>query len=79
MIKHVHLKGPAFLYAKTVPAHLTVVGTVTDESGGTGALVRDSGGRFAQLNGLVLRPLDKREVIRAIAGACIERVGQRRH
>jgi hypothetical protein len=76
MIVAVNLGGPAYLYANATPPEMTIIGTVTRKSGEVGALVRYPSGAFAQLNGMVLQPLDRREVICAIAEACIGRISQ---
>ncbi|MGE5668508.1 MAG: hypothetical protein ACM338_09975 [Betaproteobacteria bacterium] len=76
MVQRVNIGGPAHLYTNAIPADLMVIGTVTRKSGATGALVRDRAGAFAQLNGRVLRPLDKREVISAMIEARVGRISR---
>jgi hypothetical protein len=44
-----------------------MVGVIRRGSGEAGALVRFRNGVYAQLNGETLRPLDAREVLRAMA------------
>ena len=64
----IEVGGPAQLYARTVPAGAVPVGIVRKrETGETGALLRFRSGAYAQLNGSKLRPLDRREVLRAMA------------
>jgi hypothetical protein len=77
MVLTVELGGPAYLYARSVPEDLSVLGIVKRDSGEVGALVRHLSGGFAQLNGSVLQKLNKREVLCAIAEACIARIGKR--
>jgi hypothetical protein len=76
MVQRVNIGGPAHLYTNAIPADVMVIGTVTRKSGETGALVRDRAGAFVQMNGRVLRPLDKREVICAMIKARVPRVGR---
>ena len=78
MIQRVNIGGPAHLYMAAIPADLMVLGTVTRKSGEIGALVRCPSGAFAQLNGMVLQPLDKREVVCAMTEARIDQIGQPR-
>jgi hypothetical protein len=78
MVLTVELGGPAHLYARAVPEDLSVLGIVKRDSGEVGALVRHLSGSFAQLNGSVLQKLNKREVLSAIAEACIVRIGKQR-
>ena len=73
----VELGGPAHLYARAIPEDLSVIGIVKRDSGEIGALVRYLSGSFAQLNGSVLQNLNSREVLCAIAEACIARIGKR--
>jgi hypothetical protein len=76
MVQRVNIGGPAHLYMNAIPADVMVIGTVTRKSGETGALVRDRAGAFAQMNGRVLRPLDKREVVCAMIEARVARIGR---
>jgi hypothetical protein len=63
----VEVGAPAQLYARAIPAGATAVGIVRKETGETGALLRFRSGAYAQMNGSNIRPLDRREVIRAMA------------
>jgi hypothetical protein len=63
----VEIGAPAQLYARTVPAGATAVGIVRKETGETGALLRFQNGVYAQMNGSKIRPLDRREVLRAMS------------
>jgi len=78
MVQRVNIGGPAHLYTNAIPIDMMVIGTVTRKSGEVGALVRCLGGAFAQMNGGVLRPLDKREVICAMIEARIGQIGRHR-
>ena len=69
MALHVEVGGPAHLFARNIPAVASVVGVVRNESGEVGALVRFRGGAYAQMNDHRIRPLDRREVIRAMVAA----------
>jgi hypothetical protein len=75
MVLRVNIGGPAHLYMAAIPADLMVLGTVTRKSGEIGALVRCPSGAFAQLNGMVLQPLNKREVVCAMVEARVEQIG----
>ena len=66
MVLRVEVGAPAQLYTRTVPAGATAVGIVRKETGETGALLRFKNGAYAQMNGSAIRPLDRREVIRAM-------------
>jgi len=63
----VEVGAPAQLYARAIPAGATAAGIVRTETGETGALLRFQNGAYAQMNGSNIRPLDRREVIRAMA------------
>ena len=76
MVLRVNIGVPAHLYTNGISSDLMVLGTVTRKSGEVGALVRVPRGSFAQLNGLVLQPLDKREVICAMAADRIDKIGR---
>lgn len=78
MVQRVNIGGPAHLYMGAIAADLMVLGTVMRKSGEIGALVRCPSGAFAQLNGMVLQPLSKREVVCAMAEARIHQIGQPR-
>ena len=58
--------APAQLYARAVPAGAVAVGIVRKETGETGALLRYPNGTYAQINGSTIRPLSRREVLRAM-------------
>ena len=62
----VEVGAPAQLYARTLPAGATAVGIVRKETGETGALLRFKNGAYAQMNGSLIRPLNRREVLRAM-------------
>jgi hypothetical protein len=66
MVLRVEVGGPAYLYATTLPAGAVAVGTVTRKSGLVGALLRFRNGAYAQMNGHVVKALDRRDVIRAM-------------
>jgi hypothetical protein len=74
MVQRVNIGGPAHLYTNAIPPELMVIGTVERKSGEVGALVRNSGGAYAQMNGMVLQPLDRREVVCAMAEARIDQL-----
>lgn len=69
MVMRVNIGGPAHLYTNAIPAGMMAIGTVTRKSGEVGALVRYQGGAYAQLNGSLVCPLDKRDVIGAMLEA----------
>ena len=73
MAYDVEVDGPAVLYARALPAGATAVGIVRKETGETGALLRFSSGAYAQINGSAIRPLDRREVLRAMVDALPKR------
>jgi hypothetical protein len=73
MAYNVEVGGPARLYTRAVPGGATAVGIVRKETGETGALLRFSSGAYAQMNGSEIRPLDRREVIRAMSDALATR------
>ena len=62
----VEVGAPAKLYARDVPTDAIAVGIVRIETGETGALLRFRSGAYAQMNGDTVRPLDRREVLRAM-------------
>jgi len=64
----VEIGAPAQLYARAVPTGAVAVGIVRKKTG-TGALLRFRDGAYAQMNGLVLRPLNRRDVLRAMQAA----------
>lgn len=66
MAYDVEVGAPAQLYARALPAGATAVGIVRKETGETGALLRLRNGLYAQMNGSAIRPLDRREVLRAM-------------
>ncbi|MGE5089705.1 MAG: hypothetical protein ACM3QY_11315 [Candidatus Levyibacteriota bacterium] len=66
MVLRVEVGGPAHLYAHDVPPGAVAVGTVTRDSGAIGALLRFRNGTYAQMNGAMLRALDRAEVIGAM-------------
>jgi len=64
----VEIGAPAQLYARALPVGATAGGIVRKkDTGETGALLRFQGGAYAQMNGSKIRPLDRREVIRAMS------------
>lgn len=66
----VEVGAPAQLYTRALPAGATAVGIVREKrTGATGALLRFKSGAYAQMNGSRIRPLDRREVIRAMSNA----------
>jgi len=65
----VEIGAPAQLYARAVPTGAVAVGIVRKKTGETGALLRFRDGAYAQMNGLVLRPLNRRDVLRAMQAA----------
>ena len=67
MAYDVEVGAPAQLYARAVPTGATAVGIVRKETGETGALLRFQSGAYAQMNGSKIRPLDRREVLRAMS------------
>jgi len=69
----VEIGGPAQLYTRAVPAGATAVGIVRNDSGETGALLRFKSGVYARMNGGTLRPLNRREVLRAMSNALAAR------
>ena len=69
MAYDVEVGAPAQLYARTLPAGATAVGIVRKGTGETGALLRFKNGAYAQMNGSAIRPLDRREVLRAMVEA----------
>ena len=75
MVQRVNIGGPAHLYTAAIPADLMVLGTIMRKSGEIGALVRCPSGAFAQLNGMVLQPLNKREVVCAMTEARVDQIG----
>jgi hypothetical protein len=63
----IEVGGPVQLFARTLPADSVPVGIIRLANGETGALIRFRGsGEYARLNSDRLRPLSKREVIRAL-------------
>jgi len=70
MAYDVEVGAPAQLYVRALPAGATAVGIVRKQATGeTGALLRFQSGAYAQMHGSKIRPLDRREVIRAMANA----------
>jgi len=68
----VEVGAPAQLYVRTLPAGATAVGIVREKrTGATGALLRFKSGAYAQMNGSKIRPLDRRDVIRAMSNALV--------
>ena len=67
MAYDVEVGAPAQLYARALPAGAIAVGIVRKETGETGALLRFQSGAYAQMSGNKIRPLDRREVLRAMA------------
>ena len=67
MAYDVEVGAPAQLYARAVPPGATAVGIVRKETGETGALLRFKSGAYAQMSGGAIRPLDRREVLRAMS------------
>jgi hypothetical protein len=66
----VEVGAPAQLYVRAVPAGATAVGIIREKrTGATGALLRFKSGVYAQMNGSKIRPLDRREVLRAMSSA----------
>ena len=65
----VEVGAPAQLYVRNVPRDAIAVGIVRKETGETGALLRFRSGAYAQMNGNAIRPLDRREVLRAMQEA----------
>jgi hypothetical protein len=66
MTYNVEVGAPAQLYVRALPAGATAVGIVRKEMGETGALLRFKNGAYVQMNGSAIRPLDRREVLRAM-------------
>ena len=62
----IEVGAPAQLYTRALPVGATAVGIVRKETGETGALLRFKNGAYAQMNGSAIRPLDRREVLRAM-------------
>ena len=54
------------LYAPTIPAGCKVLGTITKDSGESGALVQTQAGIYSMLNARVLASLDQRKVKAAL-------------
>ena len=70
MAYDVEVGAPTELYARALPAGATAVGIVRDKgTRATGALLRFKSGAYAQMNGSKIRPLDRRDVIRAMSNA----------
>ena len=65
----VEIGAPAQFYTRAVPAGAVAVGIVRKETGETGALLRFRNGAYAQMNGTALRPLSRRDVLRAMQAA----------
>jgi hypothetical protein len=66
MTYNVEVGAPAQLYVRALPAGATAIGIVRKQTGETGALLRFKNGAYVQMNGGVIRPLDRREVLRAM-------------
>ena len=62
----VEVGAHAELYLRGVPSGAVAVGIVRTETGETGVLLRFRSGAYAQMNGNTVRPLDRREVLRAM-------------
>jgi hypothetical protein len=63
----VEVGAPAQLYVRcALPADATAVGIVRKATGETSALLRFKNGAYVQMNGSAIRPLDRREVLRAM-------------
>ena len=62
----IEVGAPAQLDTRALPAGATAVGIVRNETRETGALLRFKNGAYAQINGSAIRPLDRREVLRAM-------------
>ena len=66
----VEVGAPAQLYTRALPAGATAVGIVRDKrTGATGARLRFKSGAYAQMNGSKIRPLGRRDVMRAMSNA----------
>jgi len=65
----VEIGAPAQLYVRAVPVGAVAVGIVRKETGETGALLRFKSGAYAQMNGHAIRPLSRRDVLRAMLKA----------
>jgi hypothetical protein len=65
----VEIGAPAQLYVRAVPANAVAVGIVRKQTGETGALLRYRDGAYAQMNGHAIRPLNRRDVLRAMQAA----------
>ncbi|MGA8032690.1 MAG: hypothetical protein WCB48_09870 [Casimicrobiaceae bacterium] len=66
MVLRVEIGGPAHLFAQEIPSGAVAVGTVIRRSGMTGALLRFRNGSYAQMNGAVVKALNRQDVIRAM-------------
>lgn len=66
MVLRIEVGAPAQPYARALPAGAIAVGIVRKETGETGALLRFKNGAYVQMNGSAIRPLDRREVLRAM-------------
>jgi hypothetical protein len=66
MVLRIEVGAPAQLYVRALPAGATAVGIVRKETGETGALLRFKNGAYVQMNGSAIRPLERREVLRAM-------------
>ena len=66
MAYQVEIGGPAHLYAPEIPAGAMPVGVVRNEDGVVGALLRFRDGAYAQMNGAVVKALNRQDVIRAM-------------
>ncbi|MGE5668004.1 MAG: hypothetical protein ACM338_07400 [Betaproteobacteria bacterium] len=66
MVLRVELGGPAHLFAQEIPSGAVAVGTVIRKSGIAGALLRFRNGSYAQMNGAVVKALNRQDVIRAM-------------
>ena len=65
----VEVGAPAPMYVRDMPSDAIAVGIVRNETGETGVLLRFRSGAYAQMNGNTFRPLDRREVLRAMQRA----------
>ena len=70
MAYHVEVGGPAHLYASAIPTGATAVGVIRTDKGNAGALIRFRTGAYAQMNDAGVRPLDRKEVVRAMSADC---------
>ena len=62
----VEVGAHAQLYLRGVPSDAVAVGIVREETSVPGVLLRFRSGAYAQMNGSMIRPLSRREVLRAM-------------